>query len=58
TTACAQTCPSEAIVFGNLADPGSRVARLARSPRGFRLLEDLGIHPSVTYLKVGGREHV
>ena len=56
--ACAQTCPAEALVFGNLADPLSRVARLARSPRRFRLLEGLGTHPSVTYLKGGGREHV
>jgi molybdopterin-containing oxidoreductase family iron-sulfur binding subunit len=56
--ACAQTCPSEAIIFGNMADPGSRVARLARSPRRFKLLENLGTHPSVCYLKGGGREHV
>ena len=56
--ACAQTCPSEALVFGNAADPESRVSRLSRSPRRFRLLEHLGTHPSVTYLKGGGREHV
>ena len=56
--ACAQTCPAEAMVFGNLADPQSRVARLARSPRRFQLLEHLGTHPSVYYLKGGGREHV
>jgi len=56
--ACAQTCPSEALTFGNLADPRSRAARLARSPRRFRLLENLGTHPSVIYLKGGGREHV
>jgi Fe-S-cluster-containing dehydrogenase component len=56
--ACVQTCPSEALVFGNLADPESRVARLARSPRHFRLLEDLGTGPSIYYLKGGGREYV
>ena len=56
--ACAQTCPSEAMVFGNLADPKSRVARLSRSPRRFKLLEHLGTHPSLYYLKGGGREHV
>ena len=50
--------PAEALVFGNLADPLSRVARLVRSPRRFRLLEHLGTHPSVYYLKGGGREHV
>ena len=56
--ACAQTCPAEAIVFGNMADPQSRVARLSRSPRRFKLLEQLGTHPPVYSLKGGGREHV
>jgi molybdopterin-containing oxidoreductase family iron-sulfur binding subunit len=56
--ACAQTCPPEAIVFGNLNDPDSQVARLARSPRRLRLLEDLGTEPSVIYLKGGGHEYV
>ena len=56
--ACAQTCPPGAITFGNLADPRSRVFRLSRSPRRFRLLEDLGTEPAVVYLKGGGREHV
>jgi molybdopterin-containing oxidoreductase family iron-sulfur binding subunit len=56
--ACAQTCPPEAIVFGNMADPASRVFRLAQSPRRFRLIEDLGTDPAVIYLKGGGREHV
>jgi molybdopterin-containing oxidoreductase family iron-sulfur binding subunit len=55
-TACSQTCPPGAIVFGNLADPESRVFKLARSKRRFRLLEDLGTEPSVVYLKGGGRE--
>jgi Fe-S-cluster-containing dehydrogenase component len=56
--ACAQTCPPDAIVFGNLNDPDSHVARLARSPRRLRLLEDLGTEPSVIYLKGGGHEYV
>ena len=56
--ACVQTCPPEAIVFGNLADPRSRVFRLSKSPRRFRLIEDLGTEPVVIYLKGGGREHV
>ncbi|MFQ5856245.1 MAG: 4Fe-4S dicluster domain-containing protein [Anaerolineae bacterium] len=55
--ACAQTCPTEAIVFGDLNDPESRVAQLARNRRGFRLLEDLGTEPSVIYLK-GGEAYV
>ncbi len=49
-TACAETCPTRAITFGDLSDPGSDVARLARSPRAFRLGEELGTKPKVVYL--------
>jgi molybdopterin-containing oxidoreductase family iron-sulfur binding subunit len=49
-TACAQACPSNAIVFGNLKDAGSRVAQLATDRRGYHVLEDLNVRPSVTYL--------
>ncbi len=49
-TACAQACPSRAIVFGDLADPTSEVAILAQSPRAFRLGEELGTKPKVVYL--------
>jgi Fe-S-cluster-containing dehydrogenase component len=49
--ACAQACPTSAIVFGDLNDPESRVARLAHSPRGTKLLEDLGAEPKITYLQ-------
>jgi molybdopterin-containing oxidoreductase family iron-sulfur binding subunit len=49
--ACAQSCPSRAIVFGNLQDPNSRVAELARSPRAYRVLESLGTEPAVRYLR-------
>ena len=48
--ACAESCPAEALVFGDLDDPESRAARLAESPRGTHLLEDLGTKPKVTYL--------
>ncbi len=49
--ACVQSCPSSALVFGDRNDPVSRVAQLSKSPRGFQLLEDLGTHPAITYLK-------
>jgi len=48
--ACAQTCPAQAIVFGDLKEPGSRVARLSREGRGFRALEELNTQPAITYL--------
>jgi molybdopterin-containing oxidoreductase family iron-sulfur binding subunit len=50
TTACAQACPSSAIVFGNAADPGSKVAQLQQDPRGYRVLEDLNTRSAITYL--------
>ncbi|MCI0432463.1 MAG: 4Fe-4S dicluster domain-containing protein [Gemmatimonadetes bacterium] len=51
TPACAQTCPGDAIVFGNLKDPNSRVARLASSGRGYRVLEHLNTQSAVVYLR-------
>jgi len=53
-SACAQACPAEAIVFGDLSDPNSNAGRLARSERGYQLLEELGTEPKVIYLKGGG----
>jgi molybdopterin-containing oxidoreductase family iron-sulfur binding subunit len=50
TTACAQACPSDAIVFGNAKDPASRVAQGRGSARGYHVLEDLNTRPAVTYL--------
>jgi molybdopterin-containing oxidoreductase family iron-sulfur binding subunit len=49
-TACEQSCPADAIQFGNLKDTESRVARQAASPRGYRVLEELNREPSVYYL--------
>src|SRR5205814_4889227 len=49
--ACAQACPPNAIVFGDLNDPDSEVSRLSHSPRGSKLLDDLGTLPKVTYLE-------
>ena len=54
--ACAQACPANAITFGRLDDPESQVSQLARSERGYKMLEDLGTLPRVTYLK-GGSSH-
>jgi molybdopterin-containing oxidoreductase family iron-sulfur binding subunit len=49
--ACAQACPTDALVFGDLNDPNSRVSQLAQDPRRYRLLEELGTEPAVVYLK-------
>ena len=49
--ACVQTCPTDALVFGNLKDPRSKVAKLAKSSRHYKLLESLGTEPNVIYLK-------
>ncbi|HIC92355.1 MAG TPA: 4Fe-4S dicluster domain-containing protein [Syntrophaceae bacterium] len=48
--ACVEACPSKAMTFGNLNDPHSEVARLAKSPFAFRLLEKLGSEPKVYYI--------
>lgn len=51
--ACVTVCPPQARLFGNVADPDSLVARSARDPRAFTLLEELGTHPNVVYLHKG-----
>ena len=52
--ACAETCPSNAIHFGDLDDRDGVVFKLSRSLRAFRLMEDLGTEPKVFYLREGG----
>jgi molybdopterin-containing oxidoreductase family iron-sulfur binding subunit len=48
--ACAQACPAEAIVFGDLSDAGSRVSRLHASDRSYGILEELNVKPRTRYL--------
>jgi molybdopterin-containing oxidoreductase family iron-sulfur binding subunit len=52
-TACQQSCPSQAIVFGDLNDPESaaNTLRVTNRPRDYRVLEELNIQPAVVYLK-------
>jgi molybdopterin-containing oxidoreductase family iron-sulfur binding subunit len=48
--ACAQACPSQAMTFGNVADPTSRVSIARQDRRGYHILEDLNVRPAITYL--------
>ncbi len=51
--ACAQTCPTNAIIFGRIDNPDSQVSHFAGDGRAVHLLEELGTQPSITYLKGG-----
>ena len=59
--ACVNACPTETLVFGDVNDPDSKVSKLrqketAEGGRAYRLLENLGTEPNVTYLKKVDKE--
>jgi molybdopterin-containing oxidoreductase family iron-sulfur binding subunit len=56
-TACQAVCPTEAIVFGDIADPDSRVAKLKSEARNYGLLDDLNTKPRTTYLAAISDQH-
>ncbi|MCF8277855.1 MAG: TAT-variant-translocated molybdopterin oxidoreductase [Flavobacteriales bacterium] len=49
-SACAEACPTNAIVFGDLNDKGSWVAGISKDERSYHLLEEVGVQPNVFYM--------
>ena len=54
--ACAQSCPAQAIVFGDMNDPASRVTQLSADARAYHALSVFNTRPAVTYLKKVDRD--
>jgi len=48
--ACQQSCPGDAIVFGDINDPNSAIAKITENPRSYQLLEQVHTLPSVSYV--------
>lgn len=51
-TACQQSCPADAIVFGDMNDAKSSIYAALENPRRYQVLEELNVRPSVSYLRV------
>ncbi len=51
-TACQQSCPANAIVFGDMNNPETNIHAALENPRNYRVLEELNVRPSVSYLRV------
>lgn len=49
--ACVQTCPTDALIFGNMMDPNSRVRKLTDDPRAYQVMGYINTKPAVIYLK-------
>lgn len=49
-TACQEACSANAIVFGDMNNPESRISKMMKHPRGFKTLEELNARPAITYL--------
>ncbi len=49
-TACQQACPTKTIIFGNIADENSAVAKMRKDPRSYLVLEEVGTRPRTSHL--------